>query len=91
MVNTVGCVLLFVLPYYNLLLLMYAKSDLGHFVPGASTWYSWVQHAVGYMVLPLSTFSPRVGGCNTPGRTQHLQLVDDAGGTAQHDEDEDEN
>ena len=41
------------------------------------------------MVLPLGTFSPRVDGCNTPGRTQHLQLVDDAGGSAQDDEDED--
>ena len=42
------------------------------------------------MVLPpLGTFSPRVDGCNTPGRTQHLQLVDDPGGSAQDDEDED--
>ena len=42
------------------------------------------------MVLPpLGTFSPRVDGCNTPGRTQHLQLVDDLGGSAQDDEDED--
>ena len=39
-------------------------------------------------MLPLGTFPPRVDGCNTPGRTQHLQLVDDAGGTAQDDEDE---
>ena len=43
------------------------------------------------MVLPLGTFSPRVDGCNTPpGRTQHLQLVDDAGASAQDDEDKDE-
>ena len=88
LVNTVGCFLLFVLPCYNLLMLLYAKSDLSHFVPGASIWYSLVHAAVGYMVLPLGTFSPRVDGCNTPGRAQHLQLVDDAGGTAQHDEDE---
>ena len=90
LVNTVGCFLLFVLPCYNLLMLLYAKSDLGHFVPGASIWYSLVHAAVGYMLLPLGTFSPRVDGCNTPGRAQHLQLVDDAGGTAQHDEDENE-
>ena len=42
-------------------------------------------------MLPLGTFSPRVDGCNTSagGRTQHLQLVDDACGSAQLDEDED--
>ena len=40
-------------------------------------------------MLPLGTFTPRVDGCNTLGRTQHLQLVDDAGGSAQDDEDED--
>ena len=39
------------------------------------------------MVLPPDTFSLRVDGCNTTGRTQHLQLVDDPGGSAQDDED----
>ena len=42
------------------------------------------------MVLPLGTFPPRVDGCNTPGRTHHLLLVDDPGGTAQDDEDKDD-
>ena len=40
-------------------------------------------------MLPPGTFSLRVDGCNTTGRTQHLQLVDDPGGSAQDDEDED--
>ena len=64
---------------------------LRSWIHGATAWYCWVHGVprVGYMVLPLGTFSPRVDGCNTPGRTQHLQLVDDPGGSAQDDEDED--